>query len=131
MQQAFASRQKYKRGAGSNASAAPQRTAAPHGMSNHRVLQAKASAAALAINKPGDAFEQEADRIAEQVMRMAAPGAPAVVQRGATDQATPETPPPIVQDVVRSPGQPLDAATRDFMEPRFGRDFSAVRVHTD
>jgi Domain of unknown function (DUF4157) len=39
--------------------------------------------------------------------------------------------PPIVHDVLRSPGQPLDAATRAFMEPRFGHDFSGVRVHTD
>jgi hypothetical protein len=27
-------------------------------------------------------------------------------------------------------GQPLDAATRSFFEPRFGHDFSQVRVHT-
>jgi hypothetical protein len=33
--------------------------------------------------------------------------------------------------VLRSPGQPLDAATRVFMEPRFGHNFSRVRVHTD
>lgn len=39
--------------------------------------------------------------------------------------------PPIVHEVLRSPGQPLDAATRSFMEPRFGHDFSKVRVHTD
>ncbi|MEO7908474.1 MAG: DUF4157 domain-containing protein [Roseiflexaceae bacterium] len=39
--------------------------------------------------------------------------------------------PPIVHDVLRSPGQPLDAATRAFLEPRFGHDFSGVRVHTD
>jgi hypothetical protein len=39
--------------------------------------------------------------------------------------------PPIVQEVVRSPGQPLEASTRAFMEPRFGSDFSQVRVHTD
>jgi hypothetical protein len=39
--------------------------------------------------------------------------------------------PLIVHDVLRSPGQPLDAATRAFFEPRFGRDFSQVRVHTD
>jgi hypothetical protein len=32
---------------------------------------------------------------------------------------------------LRSSGQPLDAATRAFMEPRFGHDFSNVRVHTD
>src|SRR5262245_44078336 len=39
--------------------------------------------------------------------------------------------PPIVHEVLRSPGQPLDAQTRAFMEPRFGHDFSGVRVHTD
>lgn len=39
--------------------------------------------------------------------------------------------PSIVHEVLRSPGQPLDAATRSFMEPRFGHDFSRVRVHTD
>jgi hypothetical protein len=39
--------------------------------------------------------------------------------------------PPIVHDVLRSPGAPLDAATRAFMEPRFGHDFGAVRVHAD
>jgi Domain of unknown function (DUF4157) len=39
--------------------------------------------------------------------------------------------PPIVHEVLRSPGQPLDGATRAFMEPRLGHDFSQVRVHTD
>jgi outer membrane protein OmpA-like peptidoglycan-associated protein len=39
--------------------------------------------------------------------------------------------PPIVHDVLNSPGQPLDTATRAFMEPRFHHDFSGVRVHTD
>ncbi len=39
--------------------------------------------------------------------------------------------PTIVNNVLRSPGQPLEAATRAFMEPRFGHDFSRVRVHTD
>jgi hypothetical protein len=37
----------------------------------------------------------------------------------------------IVHDVLRSAGRPLDRSTREFMEPRFGHDFSAVRVHTD
>jgi hypothetical protein len=41
------------------------------------------------------------------------------------------TVPPIVPEVLRSPGQLLDASTRAFMEPRFGHDFSQVRVHTD
>jgi len=39
--------------------------------------------------------------------------------------------PSLVNSVLRSSGQPLDAATRAFMEPRFGHDFSQVRVHTD
>ena len=39
--------------------------------------------------------------------------------------------PPIVHDVLRSSGQPLDPGTRAFMEPRFGYDFSRVRVHSD
>jgi outer membrane protein OmpA-like peptidoglycan-associated protein len=39
--------------------------------------------------------------------------------------------PPMVHDVLRSPGQPLDAAARAVMEARFGHDFSRVRIHTD
>lgn len=38
--------------------------------------------------------------------------------------------PPIVHDVLRSPGDPLPTATRAVMEPKFGRDFSRVRIHT-
>ncbi|HEY4114163.1 MAG TPA: DUF4157 domain-containing protein [Rhizomicrobium sp.] len=36
-----------------------------------------------------------------------------------------------VHEVLRSPGQPLDTSARSFLEPRFGRDFADVRVHTD
>lgn len=39
--------------------------------------------------------------------------------------------PPIVHDVLRSPGQPLSRSVRATVEPAFGRDFSQVRVHTD
>ncbi len=39
--------------------------------------------------------------------------------------------PPIVHDALRSQGRPLDDATRAYMEPRFGHDFSRVRVHSD
>src|SRR2546429_2276399 len=53
------------------------------------------------------------------------------LQRSAINQAAPSVVPPIVRDVLRSPGQPLDAGTRAFMEPRFGHDFSNVRVHSD
>jgi hypothetical protein len=39
--------------------------------------------------------------------------------------------PSTVHDVLRASGQPLSEATRAFMEPRFGHDFSGVRVHVD
>ena len=38
--------------------------------------------------------------------------------------------PPIVHEVLRSLGRPLDSDTRAFLEPRFGQDFSQVKVHT-
>jgi hypothetical protein len=54
-----------------------------------------------------------------------------VLRRRATDRDPVTEVPPIVHDVLNSPGQPLDSATRAFMEPRFGHDFGHVRVHTD
>lgn len=53
------------------------------------------------------------------------------LQRKATDHNELGTVPPIMHEVLRSPGQHLDATTRSFMEPRFGHDFSVVRVHAD
>jgi hypothetical protein len=38
--------------------------------------------------------------------------------------------PPIVHDALRAQGRPLDDTTRAYMEPRFGHDFSRVRVHS-
>ena len=55
----------------------------------------------------------------------------ASLQRKAASAATPGYAPPIVHEVLRSPGQPLDQQTRAFMEPRFGHDFSKVRIHAD
>src|SRR6266849_3925933 len=53
------------------------------------------------------------------------------IQRAAKSHAPVNSVPPIVHNVLGSPGQSLDTGTRDFMEPRFGHDFSNVRVHTD
>jgi len=52
------------------------------------------------------------------------------VQRQATSAADGGT---VDADVIPSdsPGYPLDEGTRDFMESRFGTDFSDVRVHSD
>jgi outer membrane protein OmpA-like peptidoglycan-associated protein len=54
-----------------------------------------------------------------------------ILQRQPSAFVGSETVPPVVQDVLRSPGQPLDSRTRASMEPSFGHDFSQVRVHTD
>ena len=98
----------------------------------------------LTVNIPGDAYEQDADRAAERVM--SARDLPGVHGRGVGNQSIDvglqakragsnssfETAaPPIVHEVLSSPGQPLDAPAREFMESRFGRAFDYVRVHTD
>jgi hypothetical protein len=105
----------------------------------------------LAISRPDDPYEREADRVADQVMRM--PGA--IVQRQCvacapggqpclacerkesvtvsrkTQGAVGSDASVSVGSVIRSPGQPLAASTRAFFEPRFGTDLSHVQVHTD
>jgi hypothetical protein len=107
----------------------------------------------LIVGAANDPLEHEADRVAEQVMRIPDPAfssatAPPSLSRksasGGENDAhmrrigSAERVPAgsgsgvagLVHEVLRSPGQPLDASTRGFMEPRFGRDFSNVRVHS-
>ena len=110
-----------------------------------RRLQAK-----LTIGAVDDPLEHEADAVAEQVMRMPDPtvvglaSPPRISRKCAaceeedklqTKRSDPdgagETAPAAVDATLRSSGQPLDAGARDFFEPRFGADFSAVRIHTD
>jgi hypothetical protein len=100
----------------------------------------------LTIGSPGDMYEQNADRIADQVTHLPEPH----FRRGQSQSEQPgrnterlqarhfqknsadlREAPAAVKEVMRSPGQPLDAVTRAFMEPRFGYDFSGVRVHRD
>jgi hypothetical protein len=107
----------------------------------------------LAIGEVNDPLEHEADRVADHVMRMSEPqiqrkcacggtcpecseqsceqerGPVRMKHIGPPGPALAEAP-PIVYEVLRSPGQPLDQATRAFMEPRFGHDLSGVRIHT-
>ena len=87
----------------------------------------------LYVNQPGDRYEQEADRVADQVMRSAAPAQPRLpitplVQR--EGDGTMAAAPPVVDQVLATPGQAMDGGTRGFMEQRFGYDFSRVRIHT-
>ena len=50
---------------------------------------------------------------------------------GRADGSANDAVPSVVHEVLGSSGQSLDPASRAFMEPRFSRDFSQVRVHTD
>lgn len=95
----------------------------------------------LVISEPGDAYEQEADRVAEQVMRMS----PAevskrqnsgmtqpLVQRRATRSVIGLSEAPAsVHEVLSSPGRALEPVLQQDMEQRFGHDFSQVRIHAD
>jgi Domain of unknown function (DUF4157) len=83
---------------------------------------------ALRVSDPGDTHEREARDVAEQVMRMPEPAASAATETSA--HSSPSAPAAAAQ-AIPDDGQPLDAATRAFMEPRFGHDFAKVRVHTD
>jgi uncharacterized protein DUF4157 len=85
-------------------------------------LQAK-----LQVSQPGDALEQEADRIAEQVLR----GPQAEARDAPESREGSQELAPLVNEVLSTPGEPLDPATRDFMEPRFGRELGEVRIHRD
>jgi lysozyme family protein len=75
---------------------------------------------------PEDIYEQEADRVADQVMHMPGPETKRARANDAGEMSTPS----MVHEIVSSTGRPLDPATRGFMESRFGQDFSQVRVHT-
>jgi hypothetical protein len=88
----------------------------------------------LRINEPGDVYEQEADRVAEQVLaKPAHPGVTSALPRIQRFSGQPSgqmgAAPPSVDRALASPGRPLEPVLRHNMERRFGHDFSTVRVH--
>jgi len=114
----------------------------------------------LVVGASNDVFEQEADRVADHVMGVMEPfeqqftpssldnrnesvqpvslscnddGVIKEKESQSQEAASKDLSeiPPIIHEVLRSHGEPLDANTRAFFEPRFGHDFSQVRVHTD
>ncbi|MEM9267205.1 MAG: DUF4157 domain-containing protein, partial [Cyanobacteria bacterium P01_F01_bin.13] len=107
----------------------------------------------LTVGQPNDKYEQEADRVAEQIMRMPISETvgrvrshPPHIQRMCTNceeeqtiqtSAAADHPPEVTSEIasriqsLQGGGQPLPASARNFFEPRFGQDFSHVRVHTD
>jgi len=87
----------------------------------------------LKVGASDDAYEREADRVAEQVMRMPEQTANNQSQPGIQIQRIPAGENAGFDAEIhlnQSDGQPLSAATRRYMEPRFGMDFSPVRLHT-
>lgn len=104
---------------------------------------------ALKINTPGDRYEQEADHVADTIMRMpeskpqracacggncpqcqSTPIYPKHNPTGAL-QSMADASPPGTNEILQSSGHPLDQSVRTFMEPRFGYTFDQVRVHDD
>src|SRR5690606_35345216 len=75
-----------------------------------------------------DPFEREADRAAGTIAagQSAAAARPLTGTRGAD-----ASPPGQVATALSSPGAPLAPHLRAYFEPRFGQDFSQVRVHVD
>lgn len=91
----------------------------------------------LTIGPANDVYEQEADRVAEQIMRMSdslvqtendQPHTGISIQRISTSSSSTQESAPNIQ-FSESGGQALLPSTRQFMEPRFGVDFSHVRLH--
>ncbi len=123
-----------------------------------RLIKSGELQAKLRIGQPGDIYEQEADRVAEQVMRMpdvseakdtrAQRKCPKCLkgltrllgndnkekklQAKETHDKTAEVTPQIETNInaLKGGGQPLPESTRTFYEERFGHDFSQVRVHS-
>jgi|GEM_PF-5901605 len=98
----------------------------------------------LTLGQPGDKYEREADRVAGQVLNMpnaklnstiSSSGASHVQpksmgsQNTSGSQSTLSNPTAKAISELQGGGQPLSESTRSFMEPRFGHDFSNVRVH--
>lgn len=87
-----------------------------------------------------DAHEREADHVADAVMRAPArascpcgggcPRCRALRAAEAGGSAAPAAAPSLVHDVLGTPGQAMDAGDAAFLEPRFGRGFGGVRIHT-
>lgn len=98
----------------------PDIKSAPHNLSvsiGASVLQRKCACGRHTTNQHGQCTECRKKRMS--------------LQRRAVNQSGPDIAPSVVHEVLRSPGRPLDPATRAFMGARFGRDFSGVRIHTD
>ncbi len=88
--------------------------------------------AKLRVSQPSDAHERQADRVAATVMGAGdaerAPGRSAIVPvHGSMSSLEANA----ALRGLRGAGHPLPASERQFFDPRFGANFSPVRIHTD
>ena len=90
----------------------------------------------LSIGASNDPLEQEADRVANQVMatseHSAVSNSPPRIQRftGHFADASSNAAPASVDRILAGSGKPLEASVQNDMGQRFGNDFSNVRVHS-
>jgi hypothetical protein len=81
----------------------------------------------LTVSTPGDAYEQEAEEVADRVMQM-----PAIAKPTETPKASPGSPATRGElGGMFGTGQPIPDPVRGYLEPRLNHEFSGVRVHTD
>jgi len=113
----------------------------PHGQLGNRAMMALLRGGRLrakTISAPSDADERTADRLADVLVAggslcgggceaNSCDSCAAKAQRKAIDGGRATAPSEGV--LPTSSGSPLDAATRDYFEPRLGRDLGDVRVH--
>jgi len=110
--------------------AAFTRRPAPAGIGNQAALRRMP----LMVGAANDPLEHAADRAAGQVMRMKCDTCEAEhpTLQAKSAGSTPESAAPdSVHETLDNPGEALDPAARAFFEPRFGQQFSAVRIHRD
>jgi Zn-dependent peptidase ImmA (M78 family) len=116
-----------------------------------QILRNNTIQAKLTIGEPNDKYEQEADRVADEVMRMPEPN---VQQQQEPEEEEEEAEPEREEEAIQTKlfnnkptpvttglqnriqslkggGQPLPGSERTFFEPRFGTDFSHVRIYND
>jgi hypothetical protein len=83
----------------------------------------------LMVSTPGDIYEQEADRVAGQVVGM--PETHLQTKRIRMSSDGEAGAPTIASRAISSAGESLGVSARGFMESRFSHDFSRVRIHNN
>jgi hypothetical protein len=103
----------------------------PQPVARDVAVASSAPHAALAVGVHDDPLERDADRMAARALDESGPSGTRPTRLDSAGRDGRIAAPSSVQAALRAPGQPLDPAARAAFEPRFGHDFSAVRIHAD